>query len=254
MQTESDAYLTGRLIQWALRPRAIPFNEPEYHRLVERYHERSEFRQMVREVAEGLGLRILHAGEHGLFLGTRDESPFALKPSSFRPGQTSAEDRLLDGLVQVAIAAAVFPRQRDLEQDVTEARPPLTAIEVDESLRRVVEACKRAAPEADPETAEVDRGLHEAWRVYDSRPAVHQTTDGRRSSRSTQGLIERHLEHLVEHGCFTPVPRSEPKAYRPTMRYQVLVKELAAQKLHRRVRELLQKHADAHGSGETADA
>ena len=66
-----------------------------------------------------------------MFLGTEDNSVFALKPSSFRSGQTSADDRLLDGLVQVAIVSAIYPKQRDLDEDTTDAKPPITVGDVE---------------------------------------------------------------------------------------------------------------------------
>ena len=240
---ESDGYVTGRLIQWALRPQAIPFNEPEYRELIDRYQERHDFRALVREVASGLGLTVLTVTDRGMFLGTEDGSVFALKPSSFRTGQTSADDRLLDGLVQVAIASAIYPKQRDLDEDVTDAKPPVTVEDVDRVLRETYEAYKRAATsEADPESSDMERGLVEAWRVYESRPAVSMTPQGRRAANSTQGLIEKHLEQLVEYGCFTPDRQGKTVEYRPTLRYQVLVRELAATKLYQRVKQLCENH------------
>lgn len=240
---ESDGYLSGRLIQWSLRPQAIPFNEPEYRELIDRYHERQEFRALVREVASGLGLTVLTVTDRGMFLGTEDDSVFALKPSSFRTGQTSADDRLLDGLAQVAIASAIYPKQRDLDEDVTDAKPPVTIEDVDRVLREMYDAYKRAAAsEPDPESSDIERGLVEAWRVYEGRPAISMTPQGRRSANSTQGLIEKHLEQLVEYGCFTADRHSKSVAYRPTLRYQVLVRELAAAKLYQRVKQLCGDH------------
>jgi hypothetical protein len=75
--------------------------------------DRSEFRALVNQFAEGLGLRILDWGEHGFALAPAGESPFALKGASFRSNRTDAEERLLDGLVQVAIAATLFPTPQE---------------------------------------------------------------------------------------------------------------------------------------------
>jgi len=242
--SDRDGHRAGRLIQWALRPQAIPFNEPEYRELINRYLERQEFRSLVREVVDGLGMTVLDVTDRGVFLGTEDDSVFALKPSSFRAGQTSADDRLLDGLVQVAIAAAIYPKQRDLDEEVTDARSPVTVEDVDRVLREMYEGHKRAASaEADPESSDVEQGLVEAWRVYESRPSVGMTPQGRRSAHSTQGLIEKHLEQLVEYGCFTANRQAKGVAYRPTLRYQVLVRELAATKLYQRINQL----RDGHG-------
>src|SRR5215212_323244 len=105
----ADAYYAACLLQWGLRSKARPVQDPEYRELIQRYFDSTEFRSLVRQIAEGLGLRILDASEHGLFLSPLPESVFAFKPADFRPGRSSAEERLLVGLIQVAIAATIFP-------------------------------------------------------------------------------------------------------------------------------------------------
>lgn len=235
---DNVAFDCGRLIQWALRPRAIPFNEPEYRTLVDRYIDQPAFRESVRQFADGLGLVVLDANDRGLFLGTQDESVFAVKASEFRGGRGSAEDRLLDGLVQVAIAATIYPRQQDLDDDSMEAKPPITSAEVDETLRQLcAEFKRRAGDHPDVPSDEIEQGLHEAWRVYESRPSVRTTHQGALSQSSTQGLIRKHLQQLVEHGCFIVTEHGETEMYRPTLRYQIQVRELAATKLYQRVQE-----------------
>ena len=92
---KNDAYRAGRLIQWGLRTRARPVQEPEYLELIRQYFDSSEFRTAVRHTADGLGLKILDATEHGLFLSPIPDSVFALKPADFRPGHSSVDDRLL---------------------------------------------------------------------------------------------------------------------------------------------------------------
>jgi hypothetical protein len=234
----------GRLIQWALRAKAIPFNEPEYRELVDRYIDQPSFRASVRQFADGLGLIILDANDRGLFLGTQDESVFAIKPSEFR-GRGSAEDRLLDGLVQLAIAATIYPRQQDLDEDSITAKPPITCQEVDETLRNMCSEYKRrAGNHPDIARDDIDQGLQEAWRVYESRPGVRTTQQGSLSQNSTQGLIRKHLQQLAEHGCFVAIEQSETELFRPTLRYQIQVRELAASKLYMRVRQTLDGSAD----------
>lgn len=236
-----EAARAGRLIQFALQPKAMPFDEPEYRDLLRQYEDRADFRSLVQGMAEGLGLTILLASERGLFLGPRDDSVFAQTPSEFRGPQVSGDDRLLDGLIELAIAATLFPRQRDLEDDVLAARPPVTIADVDGTLRELVEAIKQQQPtEPDADADRLDQGLWEAWQVYESRPSHRRTGTGRASSNSTFRIIEQHLDRLCELGCFTAERQGEPVRYRPTLRYQVLVQELAATHLYRRVQEALQ--------------
>ena len=249
-RTENDdAYLAGRLIQWGLQAKAVPFNHEEYRELIDRYIDRPSFRSLVRQICEGLGLRVLDGNDRGLFLGTQDDSVFALKPSEFRGSSgSSAEDRLLDGLVQVAIAATIYPRHQDLEEDSIEAKPPITVSEVDENLRMICSEYKRrAADEPDVDRDAIDRGLQEAWRVYESRPGVKTTQTGKLSPNSTQGVIRRHLQQLVDHGCFVVSRRGDTALYRPTLRYQIQVKELAATRLYHFLQMLLDKAVETEG-------
>ncbi len=231
-----DAVRAGRLIQFALQPKATPFDEPEYRELLREYEDRSDYRSLVQAVSEGLGLAVLLVNERGLFLGTHEDSVFAQSPSAFRSGQVSGDDRLLDGLVELAIAATLFPRQRDLDDDVLEARPPITIADIDGTLRELVEALKQQQPEEpDAEADRLDQGLWEAWRVFESRPSYRKTNTGRPSANSTYRIIEQHLDRLSELGCFVADRLRDPVRYRPTLRYQVLVQELAATKLYSRV-------------------
>jgi hypothetical protein len=238
---DREMYLAGRLIQWGLRPRVIPFNEPEYRDLIDRFIDRPAFRALVREFAEGLGLSVLEVNDRGVFLGTQQDSVFAQKPSDFRGGRSSGDDRLLDGLVQIAIAATIYPRQQDLDEDTLEAKPPITCQEVDEGLRKLcAEFKQRVAENPDAMTDELEQGFQEAWRVYDSRPAVRTTSQGNLTLNSTQGLIRRHLVELVTHGCFVVSGQEPNEAFRPTLRYQVLVKQLASTTLYRKLQALLE--------------
>jgi hypothetical protein len=236
-----DAHRAGRLLQWGLRPRCRPSQEPEYRQLLDRYLDRDDFRAAVREFARGLGVRVLDAGDHGLVLGPAAGSAFALKPAEFRPSSSAADDRLLDGLVQLAIAATVFPRARDLEEAAEAVRPAVTVDEVEAHLRRL---CGRLAEERrDLPDAAADgaAGLEEAWRVYHRRVAALETRDARKARRTTRRIIEVGLERLREFGCFTKEARVEPARYQPTRRYRVLVGDLAATAIYDRMRRLLNR-------------
>ena len=248
-----EAVQAGRLIQFALQPKAMPFEEPEYRDLLRQYEDRADFRSLVQGIVEGLGLVVLLVNERGLFW-VRMMSRYLRKVrSAFRGSQVSGDDRLLDGLIGLAIAATLFPRQRDLEDDVLAARPPLTITDVDSTLRELVEALKQQQPtEPDADADRVDQGLWEAWQVYESRPSHRRTGTGRASANSTFRIIEQHLDRLCELGCFTARRHCEPVRYRPTLRYQVLVQELAATYLYRRVQEALQSGGEESRQADTA--
>jgi hypothetical protein len=238
------AWCAGRLLQWGLRPLARPAQEAEYHELVERYFDEAPFRVIVRELADGLGLRVLDVSEHGVVLAPQDDSVFVLKPAEFRPGSSKVDDRLLDGLAQVAIASTVFPRARDLDEDPDLVRTPVTVDEIEAQLRQL---CERLSEEArgapDPDADDERRGLTEAWRVYMQRLDTMETRDSRKAMRATRRIIEYSLERLRDFGCFTQVRQGEEAAWQSTRRYQVMVQQLAGTALFRLVRDALDRTA-----------
>jgi hypothetical protein len=222
----------GRLIQFTLRPEARPAGDGDYGRLMDRFMDDTTFRAAVREIAGGLGLWILDYGEHGIVMAPQSGSVFGMKTSEWRvTASTGFEDRLLDGLIQVGIAATLFPRADDLEDDA--AKPPITVDEVEETLRQL---CSRleaeSAGSADPAVGPDGTALDEAWRLYHIRLAA---AEGRRSARSTRGMISGALEYLRAQGCFVRLTESGPVRYRSTWRYEAMVRELAATTLYERV-------------------
>lgn len=239
-----NIYSAGRLLQWGLRPSARPIQEPEYRQLIARYLDHSDFRTMVKEAATGLGLAVLDVGELGIVLAPIEDSVFATRPSDML-NRTRAEDRLLDGLVQVAIAATVFPRAQDIEETSVTARPPVTVDEIEERMR---DLCRKLEEESqnrpDPTADEAVAGLYEAWRIYNKRSATRDTPDNRQAARATRRIIEVNLEALREWGCFTCSEQGGVMRYQSTWRYQVLVKELAATALHEKVRQVLEKASE----------
>lgn len=247
MTTARDpVWHAGRLVQWGLRPLARPAQEAEYQELVERYFDDSAFRTIVRELADGLGLHVLDVSEHGVVLAPMGDSIFALKPADFRPGSSKVDDRLLDGLAQVAIASTVFPRARDLHEDPDIVRAPVTVDEVDAQLRHLCERLSEEARSApDPNAEDERRGLIEAWRVYMQRLDTMETRDSRKAMRATRRIIEYALDRLREFGCFTQVRQGAETAWQPTRRYQVMVQQLAGAAIFQLVREALEAPSPA---------
>jgi hypothetical protein len=235
---DDEAFSVGRLIQWGLQVKARPATEPEYQTLIDRYLDQTSFRHCTQQVARGLGLMILDVGAFGLVLGPMTDSVFALAGGAFHP-TASTDDRLLDGLVQVAIAATVFPTARDLQDDPTVVRPPVTVDEVDDTLRRLCDdLAERSRQQCDPAAVDETAGLTEAWRVYQRRLNAHDTTSQRQSPRSMRRIIERNLDRLRDLGCFLR-QGNEQATWQPTHRYQIHVCELAATQLYQAVQKSL---------------
>jgi hypothetical protein len=225
----TDLHAIGRLVQFGLRSDALPSAEPEYRQLLERYNDDSDFSSLVHALVEGLGLAVLEGNRRGLILVPTDGSAFEMRWSDYRPSSHTADDRLLDGLINVGIMATVFPLARDLEDDPTLPRMPITVDEVEQTLRSLAAKMHRATQTSPDLMSGMEPGMIEAWRVYSTRSEVGVSKG---TSRSTRGLIEYALEFLRRQGCFTKVQHNGRPAHQPTWRYHILVQEFSAEPLY----------------------
>lgn len=238
-----DLREVGKLIQFGLRPDARPIAEPEYQDLITRYEDSTEFRAAVREVVAGLGLRILQASRMGLVLAPLSDSVFGMNWSDYRTAKySSADGRLIGGLIHIAILATIFPRAQDLDEDPTIVRSPVTAEEVEATLRELCAALEEEA-RGKPDPAHSEVGLYEAWRVYQKRSSAVQTPSGQRSPKATRTLIEDGLEFLRKHGFFIRRKSEGKDVYHATWRYQVMVQEFSAEPIYAAIRALLNRPA-----------
>lgn len=242
-----DLREVGKLIQFGLRPDARPVAEPEYQDLITRYEDSTEFRAAVREVVTGLGLRILQASRLGLVLAPLSDSVFGMNWADYRTAKySSADDRLIGGLIHIAILATIFPRAQDLDADPTIVRSPVTVEEVEATLHELCAALEEEA-RGKPDPAHSEVGLYEAWRVYQKRSSAVKTPSGQRSPKATRTLIEDGLEFLRKHGFFIHRKIEGKDAYHATWRYQVMVQEFSAEPIYAAVRAILNRPATLGG-------
>lgn len=104
----------GRLVSFALRPRLLPTDDAEYLELIREFAADASAMQMLERIVQGLSLRVLEMNARtGLVLGTTSESAFEIQREHYR-ATMSASDRIVQGLVHLAIAAWCFPRAEDL--------------------------------------------------------------------------------------------------------------------------------------------
>jgi len=239
MSIQPDYYKIGRLLHFGLDSGARPGSDAEYTEVIQHYFDHAEFRRAVNEVALGIGLEIIEVSERGVVLVPADGSLFRVKPSEVR-SSTGADDRLLEGFIQVAIAATVYPRAELLEGDPSTRRPAITPAEVDELIRRL---CAQLQEETknhpDPATSEVEAGLLAGWQVYHRRTS--EDSSRRRVGQATLVMIEKALETLAAAGMFIRRTREGQTSYQPTFRYQVQVVEFSANRAFRLVQDAVEK-------------
>jgi hypothetical protein len=226
-----DVESAARLVAHGLRPRALPARDPGYAELVRRYREDDGYADTVQRVASGLGMVVLAVGpQTGIVLAAVEESVFEIRMDEYARRTQLANrqaDKVMHGLAHLAAAALAFPRPDDLADDTYVGR-----VSVDQVDGAVREACRaldaRVAGTAEADPVSDAPQLEEVWRAWLRRPEATATKDGRAGEATTRGIVGKALRFLAEQGFLVAV--GTEGAYRTTPRYQVQVRELAAQR------------------------
>jgi hypothetical protein len=231
--TTADAGEAARLVSFGLRPKQLPARDLIYADLVRRYQSDPGFADLVEAVAAGFGIAVLAVNmQSGAVLAAMSESPFEVKIDEYAR-RVSLRDRqmekVLHGLIHLAVAALCFPRPDDLANDTYVGR---VAVEhVDQVVREACRMLDERAAAAEDNTDPPDNApmLERAWRAYARRSATAATKDGRLAADSTRGMITKALRFLADQGFLHQVNDENGGTFRTTPRYQVQVRELAAE-------------------------
>lgn len=239
----SDVESAARLISFGMRPKQLPGRDVVYSDLVRRYGEDSAFKQLTNSVAAGLGLMVLDVStQAGAVLAATDESVFEIKMDSYARQSKIRErretEKVLHGLVHLATAALGYPRPDDLANDTYIGRVSVEQVDgvVREACRILDERAAKAERNNDPLSDAPE--LEQAWRAYARRPAAAATKDGRLASDTTRGMVSRALRFLADQGFLVQVNGEQGGTYRTTPRYQIQVRELAADSAFEELLEL----------------
>jgi hypothetical protein len=231
----ADVTDAARLVAFGMRPKLLPSRDLTYGELVKRFSTDAAFKEGVEAVAEGLGLTVLAVSARtGIVLGPTADSVFEQKFDDYARraslGERREVERVLHGLAHLAIAAIAFPRPDDLAADAYVGR-----ISVEQADSVVREACamlaaRAAAADEAADPLEEAPQLERVWRIYLRRPEATLTKDGRAAPSTTRGIISRALRFLADQGFLVKTSDEQNGTYRTTPRYQVQVRELAAQR------------------------
>lgn len=227
----ADAAEAAKFIALGMRPRLLPSRDLVYLDYVRRYKEDETFAELTDAVANGLGLAVLCCSQQtGLVLASTHGSLFEIKMDDYsrRAAVRSGPERTIHGLIHLAVAAVAYPRPADLANDSYVGRVSVEQIDavVREACRILDE--KAAAAEESLDPLEDAPALEKTWRVYARRPSAASTKDGRLAPDATRSMITKALKFLVEQGFLSHVNGEGGGTYRTTPRYQVQVRELAA--------------------------
>ncbi len=157
-----------------------------YGDLVRRYREDTAFAQVVNGVATGLGLRVLDvSAAGGVVLAAAHESVFEIRMETYARQAKIRErrdmEKVLHGIVHLAVAALAFPRPADLANDTYVGR--VTVEQVDLMVR---EACRIL-----DERAALGRPVRRRARAGAGLAGLRAAARGRRD----QGRPRRRRQH-----------------------------------------------------------
>lgn len=221
--SQRDLADVGVLIGCGLRPKLRPGADSDYRQLLGRYRTDTEFRNAVDGVLEGLDVQVLSESDLGLVLGVRRESVFAYRISDL-PNVGTVNDRLLVGLVSVAIAAFAFPARAEFDDD------RVRWVSVEEVERFLREVCERL--NSSPDIAgRQEESFEEAWRSYDRLSPGYKADRGRgkarRSAASSVYWVAHVLTWMVDQGLARPAPARGAETFQLLERFRIQAGELA---------------------------
>ena len=220
------AHDAGKLVAFALRPRQTPWTSAEYAELLRRYEADSQFRSIVDGVTEGLGMRIVDATRNGFFLTATEGSPFRLAADDYKQNM-AAQERVLHGVIQVAVAAFSFPKADVLDQDDTVAPAHVTPAKLAEYIRTFAEVNAASSP---AEVQGDNSAERRAWQDALTRAMTMETSGGKESTRSLTGMCRHALDFLESQGLMRVVDE-ENSMYQGTTAYRIRLKYHAAHEL-----------------------
>ncbi|MDH6630374.1 hypothetical protein M2271_008234 [Streptomyces sp. LBL] len=222
--TASGLQDAAELVRYGCRPRQRPLADARYRDLLHRYRMEGAFRERVDAIAQGLGVEVIAAHpQEGLVLHAADGGLFTYRIKD--DVRRTAQQRLVAGLVHVAIAARVYPTEHDLDDESVKR---IGVAEVDDFLRHLVEQLREASQGEDGLPVP-DAAVDAVWRLYARRPSGKPTAGGRGVTQvSTKNVIREVLEWLVHQGMALPAPEFGPGHYRLLHRFRLQVREAAA--------------------------
>jgi hypothetical protein len=229
----NSAFDAGRLLAFALRSQN-PLTAKDYSELLQRYDDDTVMRTIADSVCDGLGLRIVYVGKHGVVLTPTEVSPFRFTAENYRSGMSS-EERVLQGLIQVAVAAYSFPRAETLGQDDDVQPALITPQKLAEYLREFAEAEQRSLASTPDHIESEERKL---WREVLVQALTKETSGKRESPKSLTGMCRYALEFLVKQGLMRLA--DEKKAiYQGTSTFRIRLKYHAGHALLEQMRQVI---------------
>ncbi|MFJ3977868.1 hypothetical protein [Streptomyces sp. NPDC090021] len=237
----SDA---ARLVRYACHPRRKPLGDGDYHELVERYRATPVFREVVDAIAEGMSLHVITAhSEEGLRVWAVPGGLFAFKLADLPAKMRDPKDRMVYGLIHVAIAAHAYPTAADLEEETIKR---VSVKEIDAFVRHLVHRLREEAQD-DAGLLPAAAAAQAAWNSYDALPPHRLGRGGGLAPSSSFGRIKSVLDWLVGQGFAQKAKALGPLEYRLLNSFRLQVAGAAALPAFQKITDVRrQQIADTH--------
>lgn len=223
----TDVKAAAELITFGLARRVRPVEGSEYRGLLDRYRAELRFKDLVDTMAEGLGLEVLGTPRAGIVLVPDPGGPFATRLGDLRT--MDQDERLVFGLILIAIAAYAYPNEVDFDDPETKL---VDVIRIDEFLRAAIEGV-RLSSEDDP-----DGRARAAAEIYADLPSFVPTQTGRRARGCTLRSVEEVCGWLVSQGAAREATTLGPDTFHLTDRFRLLVADSAGNAALEALREV----------------
>jgi hypothetical protein len=214
----TDVRAASELLAFGLARTARPVDGSDYRALLDRYRTDIRFKDTVDTIAEGLGLEVLGTPRTGMVLGPESTGPFATRLADLKV--MTAEEKLVFGLILLALAAYAYPSEVDLDDPDTKL---IDVVKLDEFIRNAITGLQGIKA---PEGSAGERA-RAAADVYADLPSLLPTRTGRRGSGCTLRAIEVVCGWLVEQGAAREAKSLGPDTYQLTDRFRLLVADSA---------------------------
>lgn len=219
----TDASAAGQLLAFGLSRGSRPVEGSEYRTLLDRYRTDLRFKDTVDTFAEGLGLEVLGTPRTGLVLAPEPTGPFATRLADLKTTM-DAEEKLVFGLILVALAAYAYPSEVDLDGPDMKL---VDVIRLDDFIRGAITNLRHVDVDADAADGTISERARTAARVYADMPSLIPTPQGRRKLGCTLRSIETVCGWLVEQGAAREAKTLGPDTYQLTDRFRLLVADSA---------------------------
>lgn len=227
---EDAAYL----VSCGLKPKLNPHNNSRYSECIDIYQTDDEYREIVKQIAAGFGLRVLDVSKFGIVMAVLDkQSPFRpILAAHIHKRFAEVDQRLMFGATILTIAAICFPNESSFDYDraryVTTRDVRLRLIELANSFNE------------NPDEQEVVAGLSDVWQVIKEKAPIMRTSSGAHKIGSLAWVVEQTFKYLVEQKFLSKKvddkgekgeeaeEAEEADTYRTHSKFRIYVREFAA--------------------------